>query len=67
MAFFSPTATFNSAACKQVFEHNLVFLQNQQPGGGCYMTTWSLAVTVHYWMFFPLALVALQPQVKGFR
>ncbi|KAK9907547.1 hypothetical protein WJX75_005734 [Coccomyxa subellipsoidea] len=65
--FFEPLRTFDKAACKDTIAHNIFFVHNQQPGGGCYTTTWSLAVQMQFWCMFPLALLLLRPQMPGFR
>lgn len=59
--------TFDAAACKREMMHSLLFVNNQLPTGGCYNLTWSLAVQMQFYFFFPLALMALRPQVSGFR
>ena len=46
---------------------NLVFLNNQLQNGGCFNTTWSLAVQMQFYAMLPLCLVLLRPRTLGFR
>lgn len=66
-AFFGPLGAFDQGLCKNTMRYNIIFAQNQLPTFGCYTIAWSLAVQMQFWFIFPLALLLLQPQTKGFR
>ena len=67
MTYFDPLGAFDMSYCKSSMLHNIFFINNQQPVGGCYTISWSLAVQMQFWCLFPLLLVALQPHILGFR
>jgi peptidoglycan/LPS O-acetylase OafA/YrhL len=46
---------------------NFVFLNNFFGFGGCGTQYWSLAAQIHFYLCFPLLLVALKPKKQGFR
>ena len=53
--------------CREKAWTNFLFTNNQLANGGCYNTSWSLAVQMQFYAVLPLALVMLRPRTPGFR
>ena len=64
-AFFGDSCVWDAEACRAVWK-TFAFLHNQQSAGGCFHTTWSLAVQMRFYLLFPLALLLLRPKAPGF-
>ena len=64
--FFGESCVWDEKACAGVWR-TFAFLHNQQRAGGCFHTTWSLAVQMRFYALFPPALLLLRPRAPGFR
>eukprot|EP00890_Picochlorum_soloecismus_P006522 jgi/Picsp_1/695/NSC_00689-R1_hypothetical protein CHLNCDRAFT_50241 [Chlorella variabilis] len=53
--------------CPRTFPLNLVLLNNFIGFGGCGVHLWSVAVQMHFFLFFPWVFHFLRPRVEGFR
>ncbi|KAK9819568.1 hypothetical protein WJX81_007717 [Elliptochloris bilobata] len=65
-AFFT-VLPFPTEHCPRRMWANLAFVNNSLAMGGCFGTTWSLAVQMQFYAVFPLLLVLLRPRTPGFR
>ncbi len=67
-ASFDAGATFDIDVCRsREALANLVFQNNQLAAGGCYNTTWTIAVQMQFYLLVPLALLLLRLPKRGFR
>lgn len=65
-AFFTEVP-FATEQCGRNMWATLALVHNARPMGGCYSTTWSLAVQAQFYVGFPALLVLLRPRAPGFR
>ncbi|BDA41092.1 probable nose resistant to fluoxetine protein 6 at N-terminal half [Coccomyxa sp. Obi] len=65
--FFDRKQPWDTAVCQKKAWTNFLFTNNQLANGGCFNTSWSLAVQMQFYAVLPLALVMLKPRTPGFR
>lgn len=65
--FFDRKQPWDTAVCRDKAWTNFLFTNNQLANGGCYNTSWSLAVQMQFYAVLPLALVMLRPRAPAFR